>query len=102
MIEAAALGKATAFGPHTYNFPQADELAKHGCVRVADADELATTLTAWLGDPAEAARAGQQAQAYVIAQQGATRRNVEMLCDLLGREPAVGPGAIATVKLATP
>jgi 3-deoxy-D-manno-octulosonic-acid transferase len=102
MIEAAALGKATAFGPHTYNFPQADELAKHGCVRVADADELATTLTAWLGDPAKAARAGQQAQAYVIAQQGATRRNVEMLCDLLGREPAVGPGAIATVKLAAP
>ncbi len=99
MIEAAALGKATAFGPHTYNFPQADDLAANGCVRVADASELATVLAGWLNDPASAQAAGASAQQYVIGQQGATRRNVEMLCDLLGREPAAGPGAIATDKI---
>ncbi len=99
MIEAAALGKATAFGPHTYNFPQADDLAAHGCERVADANELADVLIGWLADPAAAQAAGDRAQQYVIDQQGATRRNVDMLCELLNRQPAVGPGAIATDKL---
>ncbi len=96
MIEAAALGKPVCFGPHTYNFPQADDLARNGCVRVADADALHATLDAWLTDPASAARAGDQASQYVAAQRGATRRNVEMLCELLGRVPAHSPRTIAT------
>ncbi len=96
MIEAAALGKATAFGPHTFNFPQAGELAKHGCVRVADARELTDQLDKWLAEPAAAAIAGKAAHTYVCSRQGATRRNVEMICDILGRVPAVAPGAIAT------
>ena len=99
MIEAAALGKATAFGPHTFNFPQADDLAAHGCVRVADAGQLAETLIGWLTDPAAAARAGKAAQDFVRSQQGATRRNVEMICQLLGRRPAPAEGTIATQAL---
>lgn len=99
MIEAAALGKPTCFGPHTFNFPQADGLAAHGCARVADAGALAETLSAWLGDPRTAAEAGRAAREYVRSRQGATRRNVEMICDVLGREPAPAPGAIATDKL---
>ena len=39
---------------------------------------------------------------YVIAQQGATKRNVAMICEVLGREPAVAPGAVATEKLTEP
>ena len=96
MIEAAALGKATAFGPHTFNFPQAGELAKHGCVRVADARELTDQLDKWLAEPAAAAIAGKAAHTYVCSRQGATLRNVEMICDIFGRVPAVAPGAIAT------
>lgn len=96
MIEAAALGKATCFGPHTFNFPQADELAASGCARVADAAGLVRQVSAWLADPRAAEAAGRQAQQYVRSRQGATRRNVEMICRLLGREPAVAPGAIAT------
>jgi len=96
MIESAALGKPTTFGPHTFNFPQADELARNGCVRVPDAQALQKQLDAWLGDPSSATEAGRKAQDYVRAQQGATRRNVEMLCRILGREPAAVPGAIAT------
>jgi 3-deoxy-D-manno-octulosonic-acid transferase len=96
MIESAALGKATAFGPHTFNFPQADDLARHGCRRVADAAELEAVLGQWLGDRAAAEAAGRTAQAYVAGQQGATRRNVEMICRALGRVPAARAGDIAT------
>ncbi|MBT3201099.1 MAG: 3-deoxy-D-manno-octulosonic acid transferase [Phycisphaerales bacterium] len=96
MIEAAALGKPTAFGPHTFNFPQADDLAENGCVRVADVDELVATLDKWLDAPSVADQAGKDAQQYVLSQQGATRRNVEMICGVLNRKPALAPGGIAT------
>ena len=96
MIEAAALGKATAFGPHTFNFPQADALAGHGCVRVADAGELTDQLDRWLADPAGALAAGQAAQEYVRSCQGATKRNVALICGILGRVPAPVEGGIAT------
>lgn len=96
MIEAAALARPTAFGPHTFNFPQADALAANGCVRVADVGELEHKFDAWLSDPTAAAAAGKAAQDYVRSQQGATRRNVEMICRILGRNPAIAPGGIAT------
>ena len=99
MIEAAALGKATAFGPHTFNFPQAEALAAHGCSRVADADALGRQLEAWLSEGDSARQAGAAAQQYVRSQQGATRRNVELICHLLDREPARRPGEIALDKL---
>ncbi|MCP4375076.1 MAG: 3-deoxy-D-manno-octulosonic acid transferase [bacterium] len=96
MIEAAALGKPTAFGPHTFNFPQADELAENGCARVAGVDELVDKLDHWLTDPSAGDQAGKDAQQYVLTRQGATGRNVEMICELIGRTPALVPGAIAT------
>jgi 3-deoxy-D-manno-octulosonic-acid transferase len=96
MIESAALGKPTAFGPHTFNFPQADELAENGCARVASVDELVDKLDHWLTDPSAADQAGKDAQQYVLTRQGATNRNVEMICELLGRTPAAAPGTIAT------
>ena len=96
MIEAAALGKATAFGPHTFNFPQADALAAHGCVRVADAGELTAQLDKWLGDRSGALAAGREAQEYVRSCQGATKRNVALICGILARVPAQAQGGIAT------
>ena len=101
MIEAAALGRATAFGPHTFNFPQADALAAHGCSRVADAAALEARLDAWLSDPAAAGVSGRAARDFVRSQQGSTRRNVEMICGILGRVPAAVPGAIATEAIRT-
>jgi len=95
MIEAAALGRPTAFGPHTFNFPQAAALAEHGCSQVADAAALAGRLSDWLADPAAAADDARRAQDYVRGQMGATRRNVEMICHVLGRVPAEQPGQIA-------
>jgi len=96
MIEAAALGKPTAFGPHTFNFPQADALAANGTKRVSSGDELMQWIAQCLSDPAAAARAGQTAQDYVRSQQGATGRNVEMICSVLHRVPPVTEGTIAT------
>jgi 3-deoxy-D-manno-octulosonic-acid transferase len=101
MIEAASLGKCTCFGPHTFNFPQADGLARHGCRRVADAAELIEQVRKWLADPDEARQAGRDAQQYVRTQQGATRRNVELLCRVIGREPALAPGGVATDQIET-
>ncbi len=95
MIESAALGKPTAYGPHTFNFPQAEQLVAHGCSRVADAEALSRQWAAWLADAPAAARAGARAQDYVRGQMGATRRNVEMICRILGRVPAEAPGQIA-------
>lgn len=99
MIEAAALGKPTAFGPHTFNFPQAEGLACHGCARIPDTAGLMKQFDRWLGDRQAAAQAGRDAQQYVRSQQGATRRNVEMICRVLGRIPAVAPGGIATDEI---
>ncbi len=99
MIEAAALGKPTCFGPHTFNFPQADDLLRHGCVQVTDVPSLVEQIKKWLADPAGAQTAGTEAQQYVRTQQGATRRNVELICHVVGRVPAIQPGDIATEKL---
>ncbi|MBI5722762.1 MAG: 3-deoxy-D-manno-octulosonic acid transferase [Planctomycetes bacterium] len=96
MIESAALGRPTAFGPHTFNFPQAGALAAHGCARVGGADELLKVLDGWLTAPASAAAAGKAARDFVIASQGATKRSVAEICRILGRVPAVAPGCIAT------
>ena len=103
MIEAAALGKPVAVGPHTFNFPQADFMVAGGAIRrVADADELVGLFETWLAGPADAAALGVAAREFVRSQQGATRRNVEMICEFLGRKPALAEGGIATDALETP
>ncbi len=85
MIEAAALGKPTAFGPHTFNFPQAADLEKNGCARVADAATLAAQLDSWLSQPQQATQAGKQAQEFIRRQQGnPAQRGDDLPCDRQG------------------
>jgi len=97
MIEAAALGKPVAFGPHTFNFPQAETMVAAGCARrVADTHELAGSLREWLADGQAAGEMGTKARQFVCSQQGATRRNLEMICGVLGRTPPLAPGGVAT------
>ncbi|MBS3820541.1 MAG: hypothetical protein GVY16_08900 [Planctomycetes bacterium] len=95
MIEVAALGKPTCYGPHTFNFPQADDLLMHGCRRIKGPADLLDTVAAWLSGPA-AIEDGRRAREYVRSQQGATRRNVELICHVLDLVPARAPGQIAT------
>ncbi len=101
MIESAALAKPTCYGPHTFNFPQADDLLTHGCRQVKHVEDLKTVLGEWFSDPAAAHNAGQAARDYVRSQQGATRRNVELLCHVLDLMPARGEGQIATPAIHT-
>ena len=77
-------------------------LENNGCARVADAAALVATLDRWLTDPVAAAQQGKQAQQFIRRQQGATRRNVEMICKVLNRTPAATPCGIATDKIAQP
>ena len=103
MIEAAALARPVAFGPHTFNFPQADSLLEAGAAcRVADAEALAAVWAGWMTDPAGAGRMAAGAREFVRANQGATRRNVEMICRVLGRVPALAAGGVATDAIVAP
>ena len=47
-------------------------------------------------DPPVSGSAGRD---YVRSQQGATRRNVELICRVLHRIPALAPGLIATDEI---
>jgi 3-deoxy-D-manno-octulosonic-acid transferase len=102
MIESAALGRPTCFGPHTFNFPQAEDLLAHGCRRVEDVPALESLLGEWLDDPPAARERAERARAFIRNQQGrAARLNVEMICRLLDRSPAVAAGTCATEAIRT-
>lgn len=102
MIEAAALAKPVAFGPHVFNFPQAKVLVDAGaCRQVDDVDALGEVLAGWLAEPAAAGELGRAAQQVIRDAQGATRRTVEVICDVMGMTPSVAPGGIATRRIET-
>jgi 3-deoxy-D-manno-octulosonic-acid transferase len=87
MLEPAAYGVATCFGPNTWNFRDivAQLIAANGAVVVEDAHELESFVRRALADPAWAAELGQRARQLVLSQQGATRRTVELLRPLIER-----------------
>ena len=85
MLEPAAYGVATCFGPNTWNFRDivAQLLAAKGAVVVRDAAELEAFVRRALEDPAWAGELGARASRLVQSQQGATRRTVELLSELV-------------------
>ncbi|MCU0916044.1 MAG: 3-deoxy-D-manno-octulosonic acid transferase [Planctomycetes bacterium] len=85
MMEAAALGKCTLFGPHTFNFRQTVEvlLQGQGALQVADSDELRRTMEKCLSDPAWAERIAASGQAVIRRNQGATARTMAILRQVL-------------------
>ncbi len=85
MMEAAALGKCTLFGPHTFNFRQTVEvlLAGRGAIEVKDGDDLLATLRKCLSDPTYAAAVAKAGQEIIRQNQGATARTMEVLSTLL-------------------
>jgi 3-deoxy-D-manno-octulosonic-acid transferase len=84
MLEPAAYGVATCFGPNTWNFRDivSQLLAANGAVVVEDAHGLEAFVRRSLAEPAWASGLGRRAQDLVILQQGATRRTVDLLCSL--------------------
>jgi 3-deoxy-D-manno-octulosonic-acid transferase len=76
MIEPAAYGVATCFGPNTQNFRDVVEmlLTAGAAARVTSGEELTSFVRRCLEDPAFAAGLGHRAAALVRHHQGATGR----------------------------
>jgi 3-deoxy-D-manno-octulosonic-acid transferase len=87
MMEAAALGKCTIFGPHAFNFRQTVEalLAEKAAIEVADADDLYVVLTKCLTDSKYAQSIAQRGRQVIQNNQGATARTIDHITRLLGR-----------------
>ncbi len=85
MIEAAALGKCTTFGPHTFNFQQStDALLKDGgAILVRDRQELFDAMLKCLNEPEFARRIAKTGQDVIRKNQGATQKTVEQIAGFL-------------------
>jgi len=85
MIESAALGKCTIFGPHTFNFKQTVRalLAGEGAIEVNDPDELFKILDKCLTDTAYARQIATTGRKIIQQNQGATDRTVKAITSLL-------------------
>ena len=84
MIEPAAYGVATCFGPNTCNFRDIVTalLTADGARVVADEGALEAFVAGCLALPNEAAALGERARGFVTTQLGATERTVDLLEDL--------------------
>ena len=91
MLEPAAYGVATCFGPRTRNFRDivSQLLASEGAEVVRDRDEIEQFVRRAIDNPASARQLGERGQALVLAQQGATERTVQLLMQLVGRTTLV-------------
>jgi 3-deoxy-D-manno-octulosonic-acid transferase len=85
MLEPAAYGVATCFGPNTRNFRDivARLLAADGAVVVQDAEELEAFVQRALDNSQWAKDLGARARQVVLSQQGATRTTVALLANLI-------------------
>jgi 3-deoxy-D-manno-octulosonic-acid transferase len=92
MMEAAALGRCTLFGPHTFNFRQTVDalLAGEGAIAVADSNELLDALRRCLADRPYATRIAKAGQDVIRQNQGATARTMEAIRQILGTTQPAG------------
>jgi len=81
MIEPAAYGVAVTFGPNTWNFKQvvAALLEHQAALEVKTKAEWEAVTMKLLGDEAQRRELGQRAREFVLQQQGATARTVQLL-----------------------
>lgn len=85
MMEPAALGKCTIFGPHTFNFKQTVDalLSAGGAVEVKDVNELLATMQKCLADPHYARQIAAAGQNVIKQNQGATKKSVDAIVRLM-------------------
>jgi 3-deoxy-D-manno-octulosonic-acid transferase len=85
MIEPAAYGVATCFGPNTRNFKDIVQLLllNNAAAVVQDEGELTAFVRQCLRQPEVARSLGERAQRLVQAQLGATAATFEMLSALV-------------------
>lgn len=89
MIEPAGLGVPVLFGPHTWNFKDAVAglLEAGGAFRVQDEAELERGVIRLLRDAELRRRTGEAARDFVLTQQGATVRTLDLLDRVLAESP---------------
>jgi len=85
MMEAAALGKPTIFGPHTFNFKQTVDalLAGNGAIMVSDKEGLVQAVMKLLTESDFAGRIAQNGQNVIRKHQGATAKTLEQIAAFL-------------------
>jgi 3-deoxy-D-manno-octulosonic-acid transferase len=85
IIEAAALGKCTIFGPSVYNFQQTadDLLAAQGGIMVKDKQKLLETMQKCLSDPDFPEKIARNGQNVIRKNQGATKKTVDHIAKFL-------------------
>ncbi|MBN1807398.1 MAG: 3-deoxy-D-manno-octulosonic acid transferase [Sedimentisphaerales bacterium] len=85
MLEAAALGKCTIFGPHTFNFKQTVDalLADDGAIMVKDRKELLQTMQKCLDDNDFARSIAKNGQDVIRKNQGATAITIDQITKFL-------------------
>ena len=85
MMEAAALGKCTIFGPHTFNFKQTVDalLADDGAIMVKDERELLDAMRNCLSGKDLARRIAQNGREVIRKNQGATKKTIEQIAEVL-------------------
>lgn len=84
-IDPAGLGLPLVFGPHMFNFPDAEELfVRGGGARVVtDAASIASAVGAMLESAELASEMGERARRAITSRQGATENNVRLIDDVL-------------------
>ncbi len=85
MMEAAALGKCTLFGPHAFNFRQTVEalLSAQGAIEVKDGAQLLATARKCLLEPAYAQDVARRGRQVIKDNQGATARTMRHVRTIL-------------------
>ncbi len=85
IIEAAALGKCTIFGPSIYNFQQTadDLLAENGGILVKDKQELLDTMQKCLNDRDFTEQIARTGQNVIRKNQGATQKTIDQIAQFL-------------------
>ncbi len=85
MMEAAALGKCTIFGPYAFNFKQTvDELlADEGAIMVRDEGELLDAMKKCLSKPDFAKKIAYNGREVIRKNQGATAKTIDQITRFL-------------------
>jgi len=85
MMEAAALGKPTVFGPHAFNFKHTVDalLADNGAILVKDKNELLEAMQKCLAEPDFAEQIAKNGREVIIKNQGATAKSIEHIAKFL-------------------
>jgi len=81
ILEPASLAKPILFGPYMFNFRDIADLflSNRAAKMVFNQEELKTNIVDLLNNPSEAIELGQRALQLILANQGATKRNVEYI-----------------------